>query len=105
LPLFIVFCCARIRHNETIAVNPSVHGAASHTPFIPSIAGRIKIKANNNTIPRSPEINADDFASPQLVKYIELITSYPMTRNVTVYSVNPVETISATSLLHPNIPA
>ena len=45
---------------------------------------------------------ADDPASPQLVKYIEFTTLYPIVRNVTA---KPVATISATLLLHPNKPA
>ena len=70
-------------HAETIAVKVSVHGAVSQTPVIPSIAGRISVNAKSRTIPLSEEISADDFASPQLVKYIEFTTLYPIARNVT----------------------
>ena len=71
----ILFFWFLIRHSETTAVKVSVHGAAIHTPFIPKIAGRINVNTNNSTIPRSAEMIADDLASPQLVKYMELITS------------------------------
>ena len=64
-----------ISATDTIAVSASVHGVASQTPVIPRMAGRISVKARSNMIPLSDEITADDFASPQLVKYIELITS------------------------------
>ena len=73
--LSILFFWFLIRHSETTAVKVSVHGAAIHTPFIPKIAGRINVNTNNSTIPRSAEMIADDLASPQLVKYMELITS------------------------------
>ena len=71
----ILFFCILIRHSETTAVNVSVHGAAIHTPFIPNIAGSMNVNPNNSTIPRSDDMIADDLASPQLVKYMEPITS------------------------------
>ena len=69
------------------------------------MAGRINVNAVSNTIPLSADINADDFTSPQLVKYIELVTSYPIIRNESEWKQKPDATISATSLLHPNAPA
>ena len=78
----ISLTCLRINTNVTIAVSVSAQGDAIHTPFIPKIAGNISINASNSTIPRSDEIIADDFASPQLVKYMEPVTSYPIARNV-----------------------
>ena len=35
-------------------------------------------------MPLKDEMRAELYASPQLVKYMELITLYPMKRNVTV---------------------
>ena len=67
--------CFAVSHAETIAVMLSVTGAAIHTPVIPHMAGKINVNASSRTIPLRDEMSADDLASPQLVKYIELITS------------------------------
>ena len=90
------FFCFVINNNDTIAVNASVHGAANHTPVIPRKAGKINVNARSKTTPLSAEIRAEDFASPQLVKYMELITSYPIITNVVTYTLNPEATISTT---------
>ena len=66
-----------------IAVSISEHGAVSHTPVIPKIAGKTSVNPKRKTIPLNVEMIADDPASPQLVKYIEFTTLYPITRNVT----------------------
>lgn len=81
--LSILFCCFLIRNTETMAVKASVAGAAIHTPVIPQIAGKRKINARRSTIPLRAEIMAEFRASPQLVKYMEFVTSYPMIRKVT----------------------
>ena len=66
-----------------IAVSISEHGAVSHTPIIPKITGKTSVNPKRKTIPLNVEMIADDPASPQLVKYIEFTTLYPIARNVT----------------------
>ena len=66
-----------------IAVSVSEHGALSHTPVIPKIAESANVNPKRKTIPLNVDIIADDLASPQLVKYIEFTTLYPIARNVT----------------------
>ena len=78
-----VFFCFLISNTDTMAVKASVAGAAIHTPVIPHIAGKIITNASSSTIPLRSEMIAELKASPQLVKYIEFITSYPIIRNVT----------------------
>lgn len=50
-----------------IAVSVSEHGAVSHTPVIPRIAGRTSVNPKRKTIPLNVEMIADDPASPQLL--------------------------------------
>ena len=78
-----ILLCFPISHAETIVVSTSVAGAASHTPVIPQRAEKRKVNPRRRTTPRKDEMRAELRASPQLVKYMELITSYPMNRNVT----------------------
>ena len=92
----MILFCLLSSHTETIAVNVSVAGVAIHTPVIPHMAGKTKVNISSRTNPRREEIRADDPASPQLVKYMELITSYPMNKNVTAKKRKPDNTISAT---------
>ena len=78
-----IFLCFVIKPIETIVVRTSVAGAASHTPVIPQRAEKRKVNPRSRTMPRKDEMRAELRASPQLVKYMELITSYPMNRKVT----------------------
>ena len=68
---------------DTITVIVYVTGVAIHTPVIPQIAGKTRVNIKSKTSPRNAEISAEAFASPQLVKYIELITLYPIMKKVT----------------------
>lgn len=68
--------CFVIKPLETIAVSTSVAGAASHTPAIPQRAEKRKVNPRRRTMPRKDEMSAELSASPQLVKYMELITSF-----------------------------
>ena len=63
---------------------PSVAGAEIHTPVIPKRAENRKVNPRRRIMPLKDEMRAELYASPQLVKYMELITLYPMKRNVTV---------------------
>ena len=51
-----------------IAVSISEHGAVSHTPVIPKIAGKTSVNPKRKTIPLNVETNADDSVFPQLGK-------------------------------------
>ena len=71
-----------LEHNETTAVKISVAGATNHTPVIPQRAGNMNVNANRRTTPLRDDMIAELNASPQPVKYIEFITSKPITKNV-----------------------
>ena len=103
--LSIFLFCFSIKYAETIAVKPSAAGAAIQTPFIPQIAGKRSRNVRRSTIPLKAEMTAELNASPQLVKYMEFVTSYPMIKKVTEQNRNPVAAIFSTLLLHPKRPA
>ena len=75
------FLCCVINHTVTIIVRDSEAGAASHTPVIPQRAEKRNVNPRRRMMPLRDEMSAELSASPQLVKYIEFITSYPMNRN------------------------
>ena len=84
-----------------MAVRASADGAAIQTPVIPQRAGKRSRNVRSSTIPLRAEMSAELNASPQLVKYMEFVTSYPMIKKVSAQNRNPVATISPTPLLHP----